>query len=474
MLLKYILAGLFVMLGLPLRAQKTFITLGETRIPIDQYFTISVGVEGGEIKTVDCFPEIEGFKKSSRFATTKTTTVAGVATVTKSVTQRYAALEEGRFELKPFTLRVNKQTVSARGAAITVMPMGAEPEEDGLGREEEEISREEQGSLDLNEEAFLSVSTSKKEAYVGEGVQATLWFYLATSNQHLFEFYDFANQIPVLIRQLRQKNAWEESIEQIGEVLPEKVTVEGREYLRYRLHSAVYYPLNTVPLSFPTLSLKMTRFKFAGNATFAGENRQKEVITYTSRIKAVAVKELPPHPLRLSVPVGNYRLREAVKQTTVESGQNFTYGFQVEGEGNLAAVQAPALPLEKTLEIYPPEVTQQIDRLRAGITGSKAFKYHALARQPGRYDLGNYFSLIYFNPAAGQYDTLRSQVVVQVTGEENANAAIQSKDLGPFYNLIHTEDNTLESVHKFEETKRYTNLVLLFLLAMTLFMFFKK
>jgi hypothetical protein len=453
-------------------AQRITIELGPNKIPIDQYFTISVRAEGGEIKTIDPFPEISGFQKSTRFATTTTTMVAGVVTVAKSVTQRYAALEEGVFDLKPFSLRVNNHTVASKGTTITVGPVGAEPVNPSVQREEE--PGEEPEYLDLQEDAFLSVSTSKKVTYVGEGVMATLWFYLAVSDQHLLEFHDFANQLPALIRQLRQKNAWEETVDQLGEVIPENVLVEEKEYLRYRLHSAVYYPLNTDPLVFPSVSLKMTKYKMAKNPSFEGGNRQQEVKMYTSRVKSVEVEELPPHPQRRTVPVGTFRLREGVSQTSLEAGKSVSYYFQLEGEGNLAAVPSPAHPTDDFLEVYPPEVTQSIERQYKGISGTKIFRFHLLPRQVGKLDLGNYFSFVYFNPAINQYDTLRSALLVQVTGPGDAPATVREKDLGVFYSLIHTEDSTLTSWHKTEEIKQYANIVLLFLLVLTLIMFLKK
>jgi hypothetical protein len=474
--LRFIWVFLLLFPGLPLMAQRVAIELGSSPVPIDQYFTISVRVEGGEIKTIDPFPEIEGFRKSTRFATTTTTTVAGLATVTKSVTQRYAALQEGKYEVKPFTMRVNSLSVSSKGATITVSPMGDAGSELQAEREEEAPtpSAEDPEYLDLKEDAFLSVSTTKKEAYVGEGVMSTLWFYVAESDQHLLQFHDFANQLPALVRQLRQKNAWEETIDLVGEVVPEKVTVEDKDYLRYRLHAAVYYPLNAETLTFPSVSLKMIKYRLAKSPTFAGENRQEEIKTYVSRVKTVAVRELPPHPQRLTVPVGAYRLRENLSRPSVEAGKSLAYSFRVEGEGNLAALLPPPSQPDGSLEMYPPEVTQQIDRLRTGITGTKSFRFQLLARQPGKIDLGNYFSFVYFNPTKGQYDTLRSELTLVVTGEGDANAAIQSRDLGQFYNLIHTEDNTLVSLHRFEEIKRYLNYLLLGLLVLTLIMFFKR
>ena len=54
---------------------------------------------------------------------------------------------------------------------------------------------------------------------------------------------------------------------------------------------------------------------------------------------------------------------------------------------------------------------------------------------------------IFFNPNQKKYDTLKSQLTVYVTGESKKNEAIQSNDLGSFYDKIEVADNTLISVH---------------------------
>jgi hypothetical protein len=82
---------------------------------------------------------------------------------------------------------------------------------------------------------------------------------------------------------------------------------------------------------------------------------------------------------------------------------------------------------------------------------------------------------VFFNPTTAAYDTLRPSLQVQVTGARtNAAAPVLTRDLGFFYNIIENEDNTLVDMHSFDEIKRYTNIILLVLLAVSAFVFLKK
>src|SRR5690606_14320898 len=98
-------------------------------------------------------------------------------------------------------------------------------------------------------------------------------------------------------------------------------------------------------------------------------------------------------------------------------------------------------------EFYEPNVRQDITRQSNRVTGTKSFDYFMIPKEPGRYKLADYFQWIFFNPKTEKYDTLKSQLVVNVTGESKKNEAIQSNDLGSFYDKIEIADNNLQTIH---------------------------
>ena len=478
--MRYIILLLTCMFALtvPTLAQQASIELGKSPLPINQYFTISIKLQDEQLKEYTPFPEIDGFKKSNRYSSEKTITVGGVTNVIRTYTQNYAALEEGDYLLKPFTMKVNGATLQSQGMAIKVVPMqAATPQGPVIADLIEPQDRQEPGSdeiefIDKDDNAFLSLYTNKQKVFVGEGLNVALYFYLAEEDQRLLDFHDFANQITGILRQVKQPNVWEETFD-FSEITPENVKVDGKPYLRFRLYEAVYYPLNLQALKFPQLQLKMVKYKVAKTPNLLTEDRQEGFKTFYSRERVVEVMELPAHPLRNTVPVGNYRLREQVSSKRVPVNKSFMYQFEIVGEGNLDAVMPPSPEAPPGLEFYPPDVRQDVTRRAGRVLGEKSFSYAVLPREPGTYDLSNTIEWIYFNPATATYDTLRPTVQVYVTGSRDSDALVLSRDLGSFYNIIENEDNTLVSLHFFEEIKRYTNIILVVLLAVSAFVFLK-
>ncbi len=468
-----------MLLAVPAWAQRIAVELGKSPLPINQYYTVSIRLQDQPLQEYSPFPEIEGFKKSTKFSSTKTIITGGKTTTILTITQNYAALREGDFVLKPFSMKVNGQTVQSPGAPIKILPMAAVPPQGPAqpnvapAEEAERATKEAQEFVDKADNAFLTLYTDKKEVYVGEGVNVTLYFYLANEDQRLLDFYDFVNQIEGILRQLKQPNVWEESFE-FTEITPENVVIKDKPFLRFKLYEAVLYPLNAEPLRFPALSLKMIKYKVAQNPTLLTEDRQEGYKTFYAREQVVKVKELPPHPLRDMVPVGQYVLRENLSKKSVAVNNSFKYQFRLEGEGNLAAIMPPVPAAIPGLEFFPPDLRQDVTRQAGHVIGSKILTYAAMAREPGKYDLGDAFEFIYFNTATATYDTLRATLNVQVTGARDADAQILSRDLGPFYKIIENEDATLVSLYQVDEIKRYTNIILLVLLALSGFIFLKR
>ncbi|MEJ8758061.1 BatD family protein [Pontibacter sp. H259] len=462
-----------------LLAQQVSIQLGKSPLPLNQYYTIGIRLQDQQLKEYSPFPEIEGFKKSSKYSSTESIITAGTTTKIVTVYQNYAPLAEGEFVLKPFSMKVNGQTVQSQGATIVVKPMTTATPGTNLPDlitpdEAPETKIDAQPEyIEKDDNAFLTYYTTKNEVFVGEGFTVALYFYLAAEDQQLLEFYDFTNQITAILRQLKQPNVWEEAFD-FTEITPENVTVAGKPYLRFKLYEAVLYPINLQPIKFPALSLKMLKYKVPKKPNLLNNERQEGYKTYFAREREIIVKQLPPHPLRDVVPVGSYKLNERLSRKKLNVNKSFEYLFEVVGEGNMAAIMPPVPEETLALDFYPPDVRQGITRRAGRVQGSKTFTYTVLPREPGKYNLGNVMEWIYFDPLTVRYDTLRPALTVQITGSRDTDALVLSRELGPFYKIIENEDDTLVSLHQFDEIKRYTNIILAVLLAVSGFVFIKR
>lgn len=459
--------------------QKIQIELGPDEIGENQAWTITVTVNDDRLKSYDNFPDIDGFKKRGTSTQSQTSIVNGQISSSQSVVMNYMATKQGVYTLPPFKMTVNDQIISSPGKKITVsVPQQTQqrdpvrglferdPFEDFFGKGETEF-------VDVKEDALLALTTNKNEVYVGEGFTTTLSFLVADNNRAPMQFHDLGKQLSDILKKLKPSNCWEENFN-IENIEGEPIEINNKFYTQYKIYQAAYYPLNTQPIVFPSVGLEMIKFKVAKNPSFFGQNRQEDFKTFYSAAKTIKVKELPPHPLKESVAVGNYHLDEKLGSVNLKTGQSASYEFNIYGEGNISAIAKPTISKDNNFDFYEPNVKQSIKRENGRVAGSKAFSYYMIPKEPGNYNLGDYFSWVFFNPKTSKYDTLKSQYTVTVTGESQKNISIDSKDSGSFYDRITLADNTLHSSIENNWMKIGVNLFILLMLGVSAFLVFKK
>jgi hypothetical protein len=469
---------IFISIGFHGFSQQVSIQLGPDQVALNEPFTITITVENGQLRSYNQFPDIPGFSKRGTSSSSSTNIVNGRVSSRQSIIQNYIANSEGTFQLAPFTMEINGKEVQSPGKTIRVGPpaqqrsrrdpFSIDPFDDIFERPDNA-----QEYIDIKEDAFLALTTSKDLVYVGEGFTMTLAFYVAEDNRAPLQFYEPAKQLADVLKDIKPANCWEENFN-IDNLTAEPVTINKKRYSQYKIYQATYYPLNTDQISFPQVAFKMIKYKVAKNPSFFGRSRQEDFKTFYTKPQKVIVKELPPHPLKEVVSVGNYKLKEEISDEYLETGRSFNYTYTVYGEGNISSITRPEPKSDNIFEIYPPNIRQNINRGNSRVTGDKSFNYYIIPNEPGEYELSDYFSWIYFNPVKNTYDTLTSSTVVTVTGESKRNDQIQSNDLGSFYDLIEIENNKLSNLHRDRWVKTFANLFILVMLGASIYFVFKK
>lgn len=458
-------------------AQTVQIQLGPDEIGENQAWTISVNVMNGQLKTYDNFPDIEGLRKRGTSTQSQTSIVNGQMSSAQSVIMTYVPMRQGNIVVPPFTMKINDQSIQSPGKRIKIGPPVQAQTRDpfrSLFDSRDPFSnpgREETEFIDIKEEASLALTTSKDEVYVGEGFTATLSFLVADNNRAPMQFHDLGRQLSEILKKLKPANCWEENFN-IENIEGGPITINGQGYTQYKIYQAVFYPLNSESVSFPSVGLDMIKFKVAKNPSFFGQNRQEDHKTFYSKSKTVRVKELPPHPLQNSVAVGNYQLEEKITSTTLQTGQSTGYEFNIFGEGNISSIERPNIRKDNNFDFYEPNIQQNITRENGRVAGAKSFKYFLVPKEPGEFPLKDYFQWVFFNPAKKKYDTLKSQVVLNVQGESRRNQAIQSTDVGSFYDRIDTTDNTLRLANHTGWGKIGMNFIILLILGASVYLVF--
>lgn len=469
-------SGLFVSvlwISFGAHAQKLQIQLGPDEIGENQAWTVTIVILNEQLKTYGNFPDINGLRKRGTSTQSQTSIVNGQVSSSQSVIMTYVPTQQGIITVPPFSIKINDQVVTSSGKKIRVGPpvqvQARDPFRSLFDNRDDFFGRGETEFVDVKEEALLALTTSKDEVYMGDGFTATLSFLVADNNRAPMQFHELGRQLSEILKKLKPSNCWEENFN-IENIEGEPVTINGKGYTQYKIYQAAFYPLNTEPVTFPSVGLEMIKFKVAKNPSFFGQNRQEDFKTFSSKIKTVRVKELPPHPLQNSVAVGNYQLDEKISTTDLNTGQSVGYEFNVFGEGNISAIERPVISKDNNFDFYEPNVHQNITREHGRVTGTKSFRYFLVPKEPGHFALRNYFQWVFFNPSKLKYDTLRSQVGLYVQGESRRNQAIQSTDLGSFYDRIDMTDNTLRSSARDGWIKTGANLFILLILAASVYL----
>lgn len=458
-------------------AQNIQIVLGPNEIGQNQSWTITITVQNERLQSHDNnFPEIEGFRKRGTSSQSQTSVINGQVSSSQSIIMTYLPTKQGIFIVPAFKMKINEQIISSPGKKVKVGPPVQQQSRDpfrSFFERDDFFNSSEPEFIDIKEDAFLALTTSKDEVYVGEGFTTALSFYVAENNKAPLQFHDLAQQLSTMLKKLKPANCWEENFN-IENIQGEPVVINGNYYTQYKLYQATLYPLNTQPLKFPSVGLEMIKFKVAKNPSFFGQNRQEDFKTFYSKPKTVKVKELPPHPLRDQVSVGNYRLDEKINTNTVKTGDSFQYEFNIYGEGNISAIEKPVIFNDGSFDFYEPNVRQSINRENNVVAGTKSFGYFVIPKEPGSYRLQDYFNWIYFNTSTKKYDTLRPKTTLLVQGESLKNEAIESTDAGSFYDKIANADNT---PHRFNENsllKTVLTILILVMLTGTTYLVFRK
>ena len=462
-------------------AQEVSVELGPEEIGENQAWTITVTISNDKIEKYSDFPNIEGFVKRGTSSASRTQIINGQISSTHSITMTYIPQRQGTFRLEPFSMDINDQSIRSEGRTITVgepvqRQQSRDPFRDMFDRDpfDNFFGEDEPAEfVDIKEDAFLALTTSEQEVYVGEGFTTTLSFYVADNNRAPLEFYELGKQLSDIMKKLRPENCWEENFN-IENIYGEHVVIQGKGYTQYKIYQGVFFPLNNEDVVFPSVGLEMIKYKVARNPSFFGQNRQEDFKTFFTREKTIKVNDLPPHPLKDAVAVGDYKLNESVSSRELNTGQSFSYEFNIYGEGNISAINAPVPKETDFFEFYDPDVSQNINRRNGRVTGSKSFSYYGIPNEPGNYALNDYFEWVFFNTRTDRYDTLRARADVSVSGESRKNENILSSDVGTFYDRIEFENNSVSGIHNVEWLKVFANILILVMLALSAFIIFKK
>lgn len=300
------------------------------------------------------------------------------------------AVDGESYRTKPITIEIvdegNSQQQSSSGAAVQ-----------GGGRSAEKAI----GANDL----LLRMTVDKSDVFKGEPVVASLKLYkrvsvLGSEGVKFPSFNGFWTQ-----ELDSENNMWH------------RETYDGRIYETLVVREYLLYPQQTGKLRIDPAEMTVVAqivmpSSSRGFDPFFDQPDIAEVRRkLTTAPVEINVKELPAGaPASFSGAVGRYSMEATPPASNFTANSAATYTVKISGTGNLPFVQAPALQLPSSFELYDVKTTESLKNSVQGISGYRQFEYPFIARAEGEYDVPA-VEFSYFDPAQLKYVTLSSRAL---------------------------------------------------------------
>lgn len=270
----------------------------------------------------------------------------------------------------------------------------------------------------IRKNIFIKVSTNKTSCYVGEPILAEYKLYsrLAAKSRIIkqpslngFTVYDMIDFVPLA-----------ESVE----------TVQGKRFKVHTLRKTQLIPLQTGTLALDPIELENT-VEFIkskdlkprkGNQLddlldgFLDEERAP-AITQAGRTASnpvsLTVNPLPDNdrPSHFTGAVGRFTISAIIDSPKLIAQNAAVLTIEISGKGNLALIDAPAIPWPTGFEIMDTRSSEELNKSVIPLEGTKRFEYSFIPEKEGDYSIPP-VSFAYFDPSGKIYKTVSSQPVL--------------------------------------------------------------
>ena len=268
-----------------------------------------------------------------------------------------------------------------------------------------------------NRDLFIRAQPSTRQVYQNEQLIVTYRLYFRDGVQ---------------LRHSRLASAWDatgfwrEELNVDARPIPRTTTIGGRSYQTIVLKRAALFPtrsgsLNVEPLEIETEARAEPRYD--PSAPFYTPNARYQTEPLASEALRIEAMPLPDDaPSNFKGAVGSFRMRARIDSAEVHVGQPVRLRIQIEGTGNMATMQPPALEPPDSFEVYDPKEQPSINRDGTRIRGTKTFTYVLVPQTSGTYTVPP-INFSFFDPEQAQYRTMRAGVRrVRVVGDAPAMA----------------------------------------------------
>jgi hypothetical protein len=247
----------------------------------------------------------------------------------------------------------------------------------------------------IRSQIFIKTSVSKKTCFVGEPVLVVYQLYTALYCQ------------PKVVKQPSFNGC---SLVEMTTDEPEYMDKEnGKMYRVLLIRKVQLTPLQEGELMIPPA---VVNNEVGFTSTDNPYRMQNYSAAVSSRPDSIHVKALPANkPADYSGIAGDkFTITAKVDSTTVPKGENDLLQITIAGEGNIEAIEAPAIAWPKGIEHFEGSDSQHINKMSFPVRGNKTFAIPFIGTQQGQ-EIIPEVKFTFFNTASQQFETISTQPI---------------------------------------------------------------
>ncbi len=361
-------------------------------------------------------PDFDGFRVlsgPSQSSSTSMQIINGQMTRTVSISYTYVleATGEGRFNIEPASATIEGQSYRSNSVTINVGAATTPPPSAAPAPAQQDPQASAQDLL-------VRATASTLNPYQGEQVIIT---------------YEILTRVGISQYSIDKlpsyRDFWTENLTQPGQPQTRNQVINGENYrvaeirrvalFAQRSGEIVVEPLEVdMVVNLPGDRRRQSLFdEFFGGSPF-GQRTVRQ--TVKSNSLTLNVKPLPVQnrPAAFTGMVGtDFDVSANVSATELNPNDGVNLRVSISGNGNLRMLEQPNFNFPANLEVFDPNIADNIRNTVSGVTGSRSFDYLMIPRTGGEFVIPP-FTFVYFDPTRSRYiSRVTPEFVLQVEGE---------------------------------------------------------
>jgi len=312
------------------------------------------------------------------------------------------AKKEGKFSIRPASIKVNGKTYESNSLNIQVVkgqPQQAASQQGGAQQNNQQQQDETPAGNVSKDNLFVRVAVDKTNVSKGEQILATVKLYIS-QNVPLNGFDE--------VKLPSYEGFWTKDIDVPTQVNFTREVYNGKIYQVGVLKKTILFPQQTGniridPFEITCLVRQRVRQQQGFFDDFFDNYRVVKAKVVSDPV-TINVKDLPNQPANFNGAVGNFSFSGSLDKTAAKSNEAMTLKLIVSGTGNLNLINPPKIELPQDFEAYEPKTSDKTIASDNGMSGSVSFEYLFIPRYAGNFTIPA-VQFVFFNPSTRQFVT---------------------------------------------------------------------